>query len=153
VEQVVGARLDELVGHHRQQGVVAIASPAKAFVAVDDVLDTLASDEPPLLLVLDGVQDPHNLGACLRSADAFGAHAIIVPKDRAVGVNATVAKVASGAADTVPSRGADLARTCEALKDQGVWLWALTPATSLFDAACAGRSHGCWVRRAAACAG
>ena len=61
-----------------------------------------AAHEPPLLLVLDGVTDPHNLGACLRSADAFGAHAVIIPKDRAVGVNATVAKAASGAADTVP---------------------------------------------------
>ena len=64
------------------------------------MLETLA--EPALLLVLDGVTDPHNLGACLRNADAFGAHAVIVPKDRAAGLNATVAKAASGAADTVP---------------------------------------------------
>jgi len=76
-----------------------------------------------LLLVLDGVTDPHNLGACLRSADAFGAHALIVPKDRAVGVNATVAKAASGAADTVPViTVTNLARTLRELKDRGVWL-------------------------------
>jgi 23S rRNA (guanosine2251-2'-O)-methyltransferase len=73
--------------------------------------------------VLDGVTDPHNLGACLRSADAFGAHAVIAPKDRAVGLNATVAKAASGAADTVPMiTVTNLARTLRELKDRGVWL-------------------------------
>ena len=68
-------------------------------MTVDDVLSGLS--EPALILVLDGVTDPHNLGACLRSADAFGAQALIVPKDRAVGVNAAAAKAASGAAETV----------------------------------------------------
>lgn len=121
VELVDGAKLDELVGHHRHQGVAAMATPPKPVVAVDDILDTL--NEPALLLILDGVTDPHNLGACLRSADAFGVHAIIVPRDRAVGVNATVAKVASGAADTVPVIAVtNLARTLRALKERGVWL-------------------------------
>jgi 23S rRNA (guanosine2251-2'-O)-methyltransferase len=121
VEQVDAETLDELVGHRRHQGIAAQAAPAKQVVSIDDVLDTL--DEPPLLLVLDGVTDPHNLGACLRSADAFGVHAIVVPKDRAVGVNATVAKVASGAADTVPVIAVtNLARTLRALKERGVWL-------------------------------
>ena len=121
VEHVDGERLDEMAGHHRHQGIVALASPPKAVVAIDDVLDTI--DEPPLLLILDGVTDPHNLGACLRSADAFGVHAIVVPKDRAVGVTATVAKVASGAADTVPVIAVtNLARTLRALKERGVWL-------------------------------
>ena len=121
VDLVEGERLDQLAGHHRHQGVVAMAGPAKAVVAVEDLLDTLT--EPAFLLVLDGVQDPHNLGACLRSADAFGVHAVIVPKDRAVGVNATVAKVASGAADTVPVIAVtNLARTLRMLKDRGVWL-------------------------------
>ena len=121
VEPVDNARLDELVGHHRHQGVAAMATPPKPVVAIEDVLDTLA--EPAFLLILDGVTDPHNLGACLRSADAFGVHAIIVPRDRAVGVNATVAKVASGAADTVPVIAVtNLARTLRALKDRGVWL-------------------------------
>ncbi len=91
-------RLTALAGTPRHQGVVATVDAAAPHVTLDDVLETLA--EPALLLVLDGVTDPHNLGACLRNADAFGAHAVIVPKDRAVGLNATVAKAASGAADT-----------------------------------------------------
>jgi len=92
--------------------------------------------EPPLLLVLDGVTDPHNLGACLRCADAFGAHAIVVPKDRAVGVNATVAKAASGAADTIPViTVTNLARALRDLKDAGVWIvGADAGGESLFDA-------------------
>jgi 23S rRNA (guanosine2251-2'-O)-methyltransferase len=89
-----------------------------------------------LLLVLDGVTDPHNLGACLRNADAFGAHAVIVPKDRAAGVNATVAKAASGAADTVPViTVTNLARTLRELKERDVWiLGADAGGESLFDA-------------------
>ena len=135
VEEVDGAKLDELVGHHRHQGVAAMAGAPKAVVAVDDILDTL--DEPAFLLVLDGVTDPHNLGACLRSADAFGVHAVIVPRDRAVGVNATVAKVASGAADTVPVIAVtNLARTLRSLKERGVWLLGADAGASesLFDA-------------------
>ena len=82
-------------------------------------LETISA---PLLLVLDGVQDPHNLGACLRVADGAGADAVIVPRDRAVGLNATVRKVACGAAETVPVvRARNLARTLRALKDQGFW--------------------------------
>lgn len=115
------ARLDALAGHGRHQGVVAIVDDALPHVTLDDVLDTLT--EPPLLLVLDGVTDPHNLGACLRCADAFGAQAVIVPKDRAVGVNATVAKAASGAADTVPVIAVtNLARTLRELKERDVWV-------------------------------
>lgn len=115
------ARLDALAGHGRHQGVVAIVDAALPHVTLDDVLDTLV--EPPLLLVLDGVTDPHNLGACLRCADAFGAHAVIVPKDRSVGVNATVAKAASGAADTVPVVAVtNLARTLRELRARDVWV-------------------------------
>jgi 23S rRNA (guanosine2251-2'-O)-methyltransferase len=99
VHPVDDKRLDAIAGSDRHQGVVAEVDAALPHRTLDDVLEGL--DEPPLLLVLDGVTDPHNLGACLRSADAFGAHAVIVPKDRAVGLNATVAKAASGAADTV----------------------------------------------------
>jgi 23S rRNA (guanosine2251-2'-O)-methyltransferase len=114
-------RLDALAGNDRHQGVVAIVDSELPHVTLEDVLDGVA--EPPLLLILDGVTDPHNLGACLRSADAFGAHALIVPKDRAVGVNATVAKAASGAADTVPVISVtNLARTMRDLKERGVWL-------------------------------
>jgi 23S rRNA (guanosine2251-2'-O)-methyltransferase len=81
---VDGKRLDGMAGHARHQGVAARVNAAQKVQHLDDVLDTLT--EPPLLLVLDGVQDPHNLGACLRSADAFGVHAVIAPKDRAVGL-------------------------------------------------------------------
>ena len=87
--------------------------------SLDDTLD--AVEEVPLLLVLDGITDPHNLGACLRVADGAGAHAVIAPKDHAVGVNATVAKVASGAADTVPYfMVTNLARTLNELKERDI---------------------------------
>jgi 23S rRNA (guanosine2251-2'-O)-methyltransferase len=114
-------RLQSMAGHDRHQGVVAVIEGDLPHVTLDDVFDDLA--EPALLLLLDGVTDPHNLGACLRSADAFGVQALIVPKDRAVGVNATVAKAASGAADTVPVISVtNLARTMRDLKERGVWL-------------------------------
>jgi len=134
VHAVDDARLRELAGHARHQGVVAEVDEALPHVTLDDVLDGLA--EPALLVVLDGVTDPHNLGACLRNADAFGAQAVIVPKDRSVGVNATVAKAASGAADTVPVvTVTNLARTIAALKERGVWvLGADTGGESLVDA-------------------
>ncbi|HTP98288.1 MAG TPA: 23S rRNA (guanosine(2251)-2'-O)-methyltransferase RlmB [Casimicrobiaceae bacterium] len=121
VHPVDAARLAALAGNGRHQGVVAIVDDALPHVTLDDVLESPA--EPPLLLILDGVTDPHNLGACLRSADAFGALAVVVPKDRAVGVNATVAKAASGAADTVPVIAVtNLARSMRELKERGVWL-------------------------------
>lgn len=128
------AKLVELAGGDRHQGVVAIVDAAVRHLTLDDVMESLS--EPALLLVLDGVTDPHNLGACLRSADAFGAHAVIVPKDRAVGVNATVAKAASGAADTVPViTVTNLARTLRDLKSHGVWvLGADAGGENLFDA-------------------
>jgi 23S rRNA (guanosine2251-2'-O)-methyltransferase len=134
VHVVDGARLDALAGHGNHQGVVAIVDDALPHVTLDDVLDAPA--EAPLLLILDGVTDPHNLGACLRSADAFGAQAVVVPKDRAVGVNATVAKAACGAADTVPVISVtNLARTMRELKERGVWLLgADAGGESLFDA-------------------
>jgi 23S rRNA (guanosine2251-2'-O)-methyltransferase len=93
-------KLDGMVGTRRHQGVVAKVDATRRDIKLADVLDSL--DENALILVLDGVQDPHNLGACLRVADAAGAHAVVAPKDRAVGLNATAIKVASGAADTVP---------------------------------------------------
>lgn len=121
VESVGERRLHALAGHDRHQGVVALVDDSTAQLTLGEVLDAAA--EPPLLVILDSVTDPHNLGACLRSADAFGAHAVVVPKDRAVGVNATVAKAASGAADTVPVVSVtNLARAMRELKDRGVWL-------------------------------
>jgi 23S rRNA (guanosine2251-2'-O)-methyltransferase len=121
VHPVDGPRLDALAGHGLHQGVVAIVDDALPHVTLDDVLEP--GPALPLLLVLDGVTDPHNLGACLRSADAFGAQAVIVPKDRAVGVNATVAKAACGAADTVPVVAVtNLSRALREMKERGVWL-------------------------------
>ncbi|BCL75294.1 23S rRNA (guanosine-2'-O-)-methyltransferase RlmB [Jeongeupia sp. HS-3] len=115
------ARLDGLTGKAKHQGVAALIDPTKSYVALDDVLDTL--DEPPFLLVLDGITDPHNLGACLRVADAMGVHAVIAPKDKSVGINATVSKVACGAAETVPYvMVTNLARTLRELKDRDIWV-------------------------------
>ncbi len=118
---VDATRMSALAGAGTHQGIVAVVDNALPHVTLDDVLADPA--EPALLLILDGVTDPHNLGACLRSADAFGAQAVIVPKDRAVGVTATVMKTASGAADTVPVIAVtNLARTMRELKEREVWL-------------------------------
>lgn len=114
------ARLDGMAQGGRHQGVVAKVAAQQKYLTVDDVLDGLT--EPALLLVLDGVTDPHNLGACLRVADAAGAHAVIAPKDRACGLNATAIKVASGAADTVPYIVVtNLARSLRDIKERGIW--------------------------------
>lgn len=114
-------RLNGLAGS-RHQGVAAqVDGSAPAVKHWEDVAEQI--DEPMLLLVLDGITDPHNLGACLRVADAMGVHAVIAPKDRAAGLNATVAKVASGAAETVPYLTVtNLARTLRELKEQQVWI-------------------------------
>jgi len=121
VRQADAQRLTELAGTDRHQGVAAVVDATIPQVSLDELVVGLA--EPALLLVLDGVTDPHNLGACLRNADAFGAHAVIVPRDRAAGVNATVAKAASGAAETVPVIAVtNLARTLGELKDLGLWI-------------------------------
>jgi 23S rRNA (guanosine2251-2'-O)-methyltransferase len=112
-------RLQKMCGTHRHQGVVARVETISISHSLDDTLD--AVEGAPLLLVLDGVTDPHNLGACLRVADGAGAHAVIAPKDHAVGVNATVAKVASGAADTVPYfMVTNIARTLNELKERDI---------------------------------
>jgi len=135
VHAVDDARLAALAGNDKHQGVVAVVAGGMPHRTLDDVLENLA--EPALLLVLDGVTDPHNLGACLRNADAFGVHAVIVPKDRAVGLNATVAKAASGAADTVPViTVTNLARSLRELKERGVWLLGADAGgtETLFDA-------------------
>lgn len=115
--------LDTMSATASHQGVVAAVVPSEPWndAHLQQHLATLR--EPALLLLLDGVQDPHNLGACLRAADACGVHAVIVPRDRAVGLNATVRKVAAGAAETVPLVAVtNLARTMRALKEQGIWL-------------------------------
>ncbi len=114
-------RLDAMVGTRRHQGVVAAAGELSLARNLDELLDAIVG--PPLLLLLDGVTDPHNLGACLRVADGAGAHAVIAPKDRAVGLNATAAKVASGAAETMPYiTVTNLARTMRELQERDIWL-------------------------------
>jgi 23S rRNA (guanosine2251-2'-O)-methyltransferase len=114
-------RLDGMAGSSRHQGVVAQAEELKMPQFIEDVLEGL--EEPPLLLVLDGVQDPHNLGACLRVADGAGAHAVIAPKDRSVGLTDSAIKVASGAAESVPYIVVtNLARALRELKDRDIWL-------------------------------
>jgi len=124
VTRVDNQRLDGMVGTHRHQGVLARVDAKQRMTVLDDVLESLPSfPEPALLLVLDGVQDPHNLGACLRVADAAGAHAVIAPKDRAVSLNATVLKVASGAADSIPYvTVTNLSRALEQMKKAGIWV-------------------------------
>jgi len=127
-------RLDAMVVTRRHQGVVARASELSLARNLAELLDMIQG--PPLLLLLDGVTDPHNLGACLRVADGAGAHAVIAPKDRAVGLNATASKVASGAADTVPYiTVTNLARTMRDLQERDIWLTGTTDDAeqSLFD--------------------
>ncbi len=137
IELLDAAGLTSLAGGDTQhQGVVGFyrEPPQKLEADLWVLLDSL--DEPPLLLVLDGVTDPHNLGACLRSADATGVHAVIVPKDNAVGLTPTVRKVASGAADSIPLISVtNLARTLEALQQRGCWVVGTSDdaQVSLFD--------------------
>lgn len=117
--------LDTLVGGENHQGIVAVRQSIRIYGENDiaDLLNAIAVG-PPLLLVLDGVQDPHNLGACFRSAEAAGVHAIIVPKDKSVGMTATVIKVASGAVETIPFiQVTNLARAIERLKTAGIWIY------------------------------
>ncbi|MES1988940.1 MAG: 23S rRNA (guanosine(2251)-2'-O)-methyltransferase RlmB [Pseudomonadota bacterium] len=126
--EVERSRLDGMAGMNgRHQGVIArvVDTP----IPYKDIHDILESDltEPPFFLILDGVEDPHNLGACLRVADAMGVHAVIAPKDRAVGLNATVRKVACGAAESVPFIAVtNLARTIRELKEAGVFVIGTT---------------------------
>lgn len=123
VQQVSSDELDRLVSDTQHQGVIAAVHAPKIYT--EDDLHTLleASKTPPLVLILDGIQDPHNLGACLRTADAAGVCCVIIPKDRAAPLNATVRKVACGATETVPLISVtNLARTLATLKEAGVWL-------------------------------
>jgi len=127
-----GLRLARLSGSHAHQGVAARVTALPQVRSLDELLEGLEATQAqlpagertaPLLLVLDGVTDPHNLGACLRVADGAGAHAVIAPKDHAAGINATVSKVASGAAETVPYfMVTNLARTLNELKERNIWI-------------------------------
>ncbi|GAB4401147.1 MAG: 23S rRNA (guanosine(2251)-2'-O)-methyltransferase RlmB [Rhodoferax sp.] len=133
-------RLTRLSGSAAHQGVAAKVQPLPTHHSLDELLEQfeaqqaalpVAQRDAPLLLVLDGVTDPHNLGACLRVADGAGAHAVIAPKDHAAGINATVAKVASGAAETVPYfMVTNLARTLGELKERGIWVTGTSDAAA-----------------------
>ena len=152
-----GLRLAKMAGSHGHQGVVARVNAVAQVTSLDELLEQLEASgvAAPLLLVLDGVTDPHNLGACLRVADGAGAHAVIAPKDHAAGINATVAKVASGAAETMPYfMVTNLARTLGELKERNIWCIGTSddapkPFTTWTSRA---RSRWCWVPKARACA-
>lgn len=121
VVQVEHPRIEGMAPNARHQGVVARVDSRQKAIHLDDVLDTL--EEPPFLLILDGITDPRNLGACLRVADAAGVHAVIAPKDRAVGLTDVAMKAASGAAETVPYiMVTNLARTLRELKERDIWV-------------------------------
>jgi 23S rRNA (guanosine2251-2'-O)-methyltransferase len=123
IRQVSAGELDQAAQGTNHQGALAwVRSPAaKPQQDLDALLDGIRG--APLLLLLDAVQDPHNLGACLRTADAAGVHAVIAPKDKAAGLTPVVCKVASGAAETVPYiQVTNLARTMDRLKERGIWL-------------------------------
>ena len=117
-------RLDGFISNQKHQGVVAIIREVKnKHVTIEDILETDKSD-PFLFLILDGIEDPHNLGACFRVADAMSVDAIVCPKDNAVGLNSTVRRVASGGADSVPFVVvSNLARTIRYLKEKGVFIY------------------------------
>lgn len=122
VERVDVARLKTLVGEGVHQGVVAEIEPLRPWHE-DELLNAVGGAPAPLVLALDGVQDPHNLGACLRTADACGALAVVIPKDRAAQLNAAARKVAAGAAETTPVVSVtNLVRTLTLLKDAGLWI-------------------------------
>jgi 23S rRNA (guanosine2251-2'-O)-methyltransferase len=122
VQTVSGDSLAKLAGEVAHQGAVAAVRPLKAWDE-HDLVGAISGLDDALLLILDGVTDPHNLGACLRSADAAGAHAVVIPKDRAATVDGVVRKVAAGAAEFVPvATVTNLARVLDLLKERGIWV-------------------------------
>ena len=121
-ERIEARQLAARAGEVNHQGVLAEVEPLAPWHE-DQLLEAVVAADGPLVLVLDGVQDPHNLGACMRTADACGALAVVVPKDRAVGMNATVRKVAAGAAETTPlAIVTNLSRALKLLKEAGQWI-------------------------------
>lgn len=124
VDRVSRKELDKLTSSANHQGVVVLCAQPRVYQEGDLQMLLQDLETPPLVLVLDGVQDPHNLGACFRSADAFGVHAIIAPKDNAASITPVVSKVASGAAESVPFvQVTNLVRALEALKKMGIWIY------------------------------
>jgi 23S rRNA (guanosine2251-2'-O)-methyltransferase len=130
IQKVTRRELDQQVPGGRHQGILAIVRESSRGMGEKQLPDFLeALTEPAFLLVLDGVQDPHNLGACLRTADAAGVHAVILPQDRAVGITPVVHKVACGAVESVPIfTVTNLARTLRQLRDAGIWIYGASDA-------------------------
>lgn len=120
--------IDRLVPNGKHQGVVAI-TPAKAYQSEESIFTRAAQrHEAPLLVVLDGVEDPHNLGAVLRTAEGAGAHGVLIPERRAAGLTSVVAKASAGAIDHIPvARVTNISRSIESLKAAGVWIYGITP--------------------------
>ena len=123
VQIVPKKKIDQVADGQVHQGVVALVA-AYEYVEVEDMLRKAADlGEPPFLLILDEIEDPHNLGSILRTADVVGAHGVIIPKRRAVGLTSTVAKSSAGAMEYVPvARVTNIVRTMEELKEKGVWM-------------------------------
>jgi 23S rRNA (guanosine2251-2'-O)-methyltransferase len=123
IQEVEKARLDTLAEGRNHQGVIAMVA-AHSYAEVDDILaKAAAAGEDPLILILDGIEDPQNLGSLIRTADAAGAHGVIIPERRAAGLTETVAKVSAGAVEYVPvARVTNIGRTLEELKEKGFWV-------------------------------
>ena len=120
--------LDRLAEGRKHQGIIAIASPIR-YIPLEEIIDrAFLSEREPLIVVLDHIQDPHNLGAIIRTAEAVGAHGVVIPKRRAAGVTPTVVKVSSGATDHIPiARVSNITITLERLKERGIWVVGLIP--------------------------
>ena len=134
--QYVSSKVLDKMSAERHQGIIVEVAAHKSLYTENDLLSLIEKHDKPLFLVLDGIEDPHNLGACLRSADAAGVTAVIAPKDKAAGITPTVSKVACGAAETVPFiQVTNLVRTLKELQQHGVWLYGAAGEAeqSLFD--------------------
>jgi 23S rRNA (guanosine2251-2'-O)-methyltransferase len=123
VQEIEPAKLDELAAGVRHQGIVALAAPIE-YVEVDDILAAAGNKEQaPLIVLLDEIEDPHNVGAILRTADAAGVHGVLIPKRRSCPVSATVAKTSAGAVEYVPvARIGNVVQTMKKLKESGLWI-------------------------------
>lgn len=123
IQEVDRKKLDTLAESGSHQGVIAFVAP-KAYVEVEDILEMAkGKEEPPFLVLLDGVEDPHNLGSILRSADGAGVHGVVIPQRRAVGLTAIVGKTSAGAIEYLPvARITNMAQTIDSLKEQGLWV-------------------------------
>lgn len=127
------ARMDRLAGGGAHQGVGAYVSSYEYCEVEDIIAKAEAKGEDPFIIILDGIEDPHNLGAIMRSADGAGAHGIIIPKRRAVGVTGVVAKSSAGAIEYVPvARVSNIARTIESLKKEGFWIAAVDMSDTVY---------------------